>query len=842
MASKMKDSTKSKEPAKAAAPASGVSTAEDFEKLGVFYLGRPYDLTAKQAKPGWLLYDSKDLVTHAVCVGMTGSGKTGLCLSLLEEAAIDNIPAIIVDPKGDLGNLMLTFPSLTGEDFQPWINEDDARKKGLSPADFAKAQAELWAKGLGGWQQDGARIQRLRDAAEAAIYTPGSNAGLPVSILKSFAAPAYDIREDGELFRERISTTVTSLLGLLGIEADPIQSREHILLSTIFDHTWRKEVDLDLATLIQAIQSPPVSKIGVMNVDSFFPSKDRFALAMKLNNLLAAPGFQAWLEGEALDIQSILYTPTGKPRLAIFSIAHLNDAERMFFVTLLLSQMVGWMRAQSGTTSLRALLYMDEIFGYFPPVANPPSKLPLMTLLKQARAFGLGVVLATQNPVDLDYKGLANTGTWFIGRLQTERDKARVLAGLEGASSSAGKTFDRGRMEQTLAGLGARIFLMNNVHEDEPVVFETRWCLSYLRGPLTRTQIKSLMDPVKASRWLEVKGKEASTEADSSRPSLLTTHRQRPILPPDVPQHFVPLRGSKPDGHELVYAPMLLASAQVQFSDTKNGIDMTRDVTMLVPITDDAVAVDWGKSTVADLSVSDLEQGPEDNAQFLPLPASAGKAKNYADWNKDFGGWLFRTQKIELLKSPTTKEVSTPDELERDFRVRLQQSGREQRDKGAESLRQKYAPKIATLQDRIRRSEQMKERQQAESRSSQVQAVISFGASILGAFLGRKAISASNIGRATTAIRGAGRAIKESQDVGRAEEHVVALQQQLADIEAQFKSESDALAAATDPLNEKFESIAIRPTKANIAVKLVVLAWTPSWRDVRGAALTQAWQ
>ena len=842
MASKMKDSTKSKEPAKAAAPASGVSTAEDFEKLGVFYLGRPYDLTAKQAKPGWLLYDSKDLVTHAVCVGMTGSGKTGLCLSLLEEAAIDNIPAIIIDPKGDLGNLMLTFPSLTGEDFQPWINEDDARKKGLSPADFAKAQAELWAKGLGGWQQDGARIQRLRDAAEAAIYTPGSNAGLPVSILKSFAAPAADIREDGELFRERISTTVTSLLGLLGIEADPIQSREHILLSTIFDHTWRKEADLDLATLIQAIQSPPVSKIGVMNVDSFFPSKDRFALAMKLNNLLAAPGFQAWLEGEALDIQSILYTPTGKPRLAIFSIAHLNDAERMFFVTLLLSQMVGWMRAQSGTTSLRALLYMDEIFGYFPPVANPPSKLPLMTLLKQARAFGLGVVLATQNPVDLDYKGLANTGTWFIGRLQTERDKARVLAGLEGASSSAGKTFDRGRMEQTLAGLGARIFLMNNVHEDEPVVFETRWCLSYLRGPLTRTQIKSLMDPVKASRWLEVKGKEASTEADSSRPSLLTTHRQRPILPPDVPQHFVPLRGSKPDGHELVYAPMLLGSAQVRFSDTKNGIDMTRDVTMLVPITDEAVAVDWGKSTVADLSVSDLEQGPEDNAQFLPLPASAGKAKNYADWNKDFGGWLFRTQKIELLKSPTTKEVSTPDELERDFRVRLQQSGREQRDKGAESLRQKYAPKIATLQDRIRRSEQMKERQQAESRSSQVQAVISFGASILGAFLGRKAISAANIGRATTAIRGAGRAIKESQDVGRAEEHVVALQQQLADIEAQFKSESDALAAATDPLNEKFESIAIRPTKANIAVKLVVLAWTPSWRDVRGAALTQAWQ
>jgi len=821
---------KKKEPANKVA----ASTAEDFEKLGVFYLGRPYDLAVKQAKPGWLLYDSKDLVTHAVCVGMTGSGKTGLCLSLLEEAAIDNIPAILIDPKGDLGNLMLTFPSLKGEDFQPWINGDDARKKGLSPADYAKAQAELWTKGLAGWQQDGARIQRLRDAAEVAIYTPGSNAGLPVSILKSFAAPAIDVREDAELFRERISTTVTSLLGLLGIEADPIQSREHILLSTILDHRWRNEEDLDLAGLIQSIQSPPVQKIGVMAVDSFFPSKDRFALAMKLNNLLAAPGFQAWLEGEALDVQSLLYTPAGKPRLAIFSIAHLNDAERMFFVTLLLSQMVGWMRAQSGTTSLRALLYMDEIFGYFPPVANPPSKLPLMTLLKQARAFGLGVVLATQNPVDLDYKGLANTGTWFIGRLQTERDKARVLEGLEGASSSAGKKFDKGRMEQTLAGLGARIFLMNNVHEDAPVVFETRWCLSYLRGPLTRTQIKQLMDPQRTAHA-------ATASAPAAKPEKSAKGGVRPIVPPDVPQQFIPLRGSKPEGSELVYAPMLLGSSQIRFSDTKSGIDQTQDVTVLAPMSDGAVAVDWDQATVADLAVGDLEQAPESDAQFLPLPASAGKSKSYADWNKDFGGWLFRTQKIDLLKSPSTKEVSKPDESERDFRVRLQQSGREARDKAAESLRQKYAPKITTLQDRIRRAEQMKERQVSESRSSQVQAAITVGASILGAFLGRKTISATNIGRATTAIKSAGRVMKESQEVGQAEENVAVLQQQLADLEAQFKTESEALAAATDPLNEKLEAISIKPTKSNIAVKLVTLAWTPQWRDARGQ-LTPAWQ
>ncbi len=428
----------------------------------------------------------------------------------------------MIDPKGDLANLLLTFPQLCGEDFAPWINEDDARKKGLSPEDFAAQQAELWKKGLNEWGQSGERIQRLKDAAEFVVYTPGSNAGLPVSILKSFAAPAQEILDDVELLRERVSTTTTSLLGLIGVDADPIKSREHILFSTILDQAWRKGQDLDLASLIQQIQTPPLSKVGVLDLDSFYPSKERFALAMQLNNLLAAPGFSAWLEGEALDVGQMLYSLSGKPRIAIFSIAHLSDAERMFFVTLLLSQTLGWIRGQSGTTSLRAILYMDEIFGYFPPVANPPSKAPLMTLLRQARAYGLGVVLATQNPVDLDYKGLANTGTWFIGRLQTERDKARVLEGLEGAAASSGKKFDKQQMEQLLAGLGSRVFLLNNVHEDAPEVFQSRWTLSYLRGPLTRTQIKLLMEPVKllGYRGKGIEGYQPPQGAQSRYPAI----------------------------------------------------------------------------------------------------------------------------------------------------------------------------------------------------------------------------------------------------------------------------------------------------------------------------------
>ena len=816
--------------------------AADFEKLGVFYLGRPYDLAAKKTKPGWLLYDSKDLVTHAVCVGMTGSGKTGLCVGLLEEAAIDGIPAIVIDPKGDLANLLLTFPQLRGEDFAPWINEDDARKKGLSSTDYAAQQAALWQKGLGEWGQSGERIQKLRDAADFVVYTPGSNAGLPVSILKSFAAPAPELLDEAEILRERIGTTVTSLLGLIGLQADPIKSREHILLSSILDSAWRAGCDLDLAALIHQIQTPPLTKVGVLDLESFFSSKERFGLAMQLNNLLAAPGFAAWMEGEALDVGQMLYGASGKPRVAIFSIAHLNDAERMFFVSLLLNQTLGWVRSQSGTTSLRALLYMDEIFGYFPPVANPPSKAPLLTLLKQARAFGLGVVLATQNPVDLDYKGLANTGTWFIGRLQTERDKARVMEGLEGAAASSGKKFDRQRMEQILAGLGNRVFLLNNVHEDAPEVFQTRWTLSYLRGPLTRTQIKQLMEPQKrhsstASRQAKGPSEPNSDRATNEDPTTLAS---RPMLPPDVPQYFIPLRGTQPEGATLIYQPMVLGVAQVRFVDNKAAVDTTEDVSRLAAISTGVVPVEWEQAAAADVALADLEREPAGGAQFGPLPGAASKGKQYEAWRNDLSGWLFRTQKLDLFRSPSANTLSRPGESERDFRVRLQQFGREQRDAQSDSLRKKYAPKIAAIQDRIRRAEQMVERQQAESRGSQIQAAISVGATILGAFLGRKTISATNIGKATTAIRGAGRAMKESNDVSQAEENVTALQQQLADLEAQFKVESDACAAATDPLTEKLDLISLKPTKSNIVVKLVALAWAPRWRAADGTSVP-AW-
>ena len=810
---------------------------QDFEKLGAFYLGRPYDLKDKKPKDGLLLYDSKDLVTHAVCVGMTGSGKTGLCIALLEEAAIDGIPAIAIDPKGDLANLLLTFPELKPEDFAPWINEDDAQKKGLSPADYAKQQSAFWEKGLAEWGQDRERIKRLREAAEFRVYTPGSNAGISVSVLKSFAAPPETIREDNELMRERVNTTATSLLGLLGIAADPIKSREHILISNILSSAWAAGNDLDIAALIQQIQTPPMTRIGVMDLDSFFPAKDRFELAMALNNLLAAPGFSSWMEGDPLDVQQILYSPTGKPRVSIFSIAHLSDPERMFFVSLLLNQTLGWMRTQSGTTSLRAILYMDEIFGYFPPVANPPSKLPLLTLLKQGRAFGLGVVLATQNPVDLDYKGLSNTGTWFIGRLQTENDKNRVLEGLEGVAAGSDMKFDRQEMEETLAGLNSRIFLLNNVHDDAPEVFESRWAMSYLRGPLTRAQIKTLMEPVKQNAAQTPIT--AAPSVAAAAPKASGAQARQPVLPPDVKQYFIPVRGRGGDGATLIYHPQLIGAVDVRFSDKR--IDTTRSLTLLAPISNGAVAVDWDQATPIDLPVSDLESAPEANAQFGELPGPAGKTKSYGTWEKDLASWLYRGQKLELLRSDRLDRSSNPDESEQDFRVRLQQAAREQRDAAVEKLRQKYAPKLAALEERKRRSEQAVDREAEQSKSSKVQTAISFGATVLSSFLGRKSISLTTLGRATTAARSVGRSMKEAQDVGRAQETVEALNQQLADLDAQFKSETAALEQSTDVQSEPLETVTLKPTKANIAIKHFSLAWAPYWHDPQGQA-TPAWE
>jgi len=813
---------------------------QEFEKVGVFYIGREYDAKEKVLKDNIILYDSKDLCTHAVCIGMTGSGKTGLCITLLEEAAIDGIPAIVVDPKGDLPNLLLTFPELNGKNFLPWVNPEEARMRNISLEEYAEEQAALWKKGLAEWQQDEERIKRLKEAAEYVVYTPGSTAGLPVSILSSFKVPQKEILEDNDILRERINTIVTSLLNLMNIEADPLQSREHILISCILDYIWKQNKSVDLSSLIEYIQNPPFEKIGVLNVDVYFPPKDRFSLAMKLNNLLASPGFSVWLEGEPLDIDNILYSDTGKPRMAIFSIAHLNDSERMFFVTLLLSQLIGWMRTQPGTTSLRSIFYMDEIFGYFPPVSNPPSKQLLLTLLKQARAFGLGIVLSTQNPVDLDYKGLSNAGTWFIGRLQTEQDKARILDGLQGGIVSAGKPFDRQKIDSLLSSLGKRVFLMNNVHEDEPILFQSRWALSYLPGPLTRNQIKLLMDAYKnkfaETKQFTLQQQPTGIEAVSRTKFALsdTKATKTPNLPPEIIQYFIPPKLTQPQNAQLFYQPAIIGCASIYYNDTAASIQIEKKVSYLAEFENAFPFINWQNAREININPDDLQKAPCENCIFADITNEIAKPLNYNKWNKEFREWLFRNQAINLFSSPLLKLVSGYGESERDFKLRLQLAAREKRDDILEKIRQKYALRINQIEAKMRKAQEIIDRETKQVSQQALQTAISIGSTILGAILGRKRMTTSTLGRATTSARGASKILKEKQDVSRAKENLVLLQNQLDEVQKELAQEISNISNEFDRSIEVIEPYIIKPKKTDIVISLFGLAWVPYWMDEMG--------
>jgi hypothetical protein len=794
-----------------------VTRMYDFEKLGVFYLGKRVDPATAQLTEELVLYDSRDLTTHAAIIGMTGSGKTGLGIGILEEAALDHIPIIAIDPKGDLGNLLLTFPELKADDFRPWVNGRQAADQGITPDELAVSVARSWKKGLEEWGQDGARIAKLRDSVDLAIYTPGSSAGLAVSVLRAFTAPGQQLIEDADLYRERIGATATGLLSLLGIDADPVTSREHILLSKILDEHWRRGQDLDIPNLIGEIQKPPFDRVGVMSLESFYPAQDRFGLAMRLNNLLAAPGFEAWMQGEALDPAKLFYTGSGKPRISIMSIAHLAEAERMFFVSMLLNELIAWMRTQQGTTSLRALLYMDEIFGYMPPVANPPSKPLFLTLLKQARAYGLGLVLATQNPVDLDYKGLSNTGTWFIGRLQTERDKARVMEGLEGIAH--GGRFDRQKTEQTLAGLGKRQFLLHNVHEDEPVVFGTRWAMSYLAGPMTREQIRTLTGaPERVDAPLD---DEASAPLPAAAPAEAPARAgDAPLLPPSIRQFYSSAGGA-------IYHPHLAGAAEVAFTSARNSIDERRQCLYALSIEDGAIAVEWDRAEPLSVKVEEFTDKPPTGAAFAECPPAAAKPANYAKWERAFKAWLRQNEHIRLLRSDQLRLTSAPGESEGEFRARLQHAAAEARDEAIARVRKRYAAKSATLEDRLLRARQAIEREAGQSNTKMVSTAVSFGTAILGAVLGRKRLSATTASRIGSAIRSAGGARKQASDVEQARQTEAKV---LADIErlnGELEKEVGTLDTAWDSQSVELEEILIRPKAADVHVSLFGLLWIP---------------
>ena len=802
----------------------------DFEKLGSFYLGKEYDIKNNKLTDNLVMYDSRNFTTHAVCIGMTGSGKTGLCIDILEEAALDNIPAIIIDPKGDITNLLLTFPELKKENFSPWVDPDEANRKGMSIEEYAQQQAEMWKKGLSDWGQDEKRIKMLRDSTDFLIYTPGSEAGTPVSILHSFDAPSTSWEDESELIREQIQGIVSGILGLIGIEADPINSREHILLSNIFEYFWSKNQNLDIGKLILSIQNPPFRTLGVFEIDTFIPNKDRMTLSMKLNSLIASPSFKNWLEGQPLDISEFMKNKDGKPRHSIFYIAHLNDSERMFFVTLLFNQIISWMRKQSGTNSLRTIIYMDEIFGYFPPVANPPSKKPLLTLLKQARAFGVGIILATQNPVDLDYKGLTNTGTWFIGRLQTERDKQRLLEGLDTISSSSKGSLNREEIDKLISNLGKRVFILHSVHENTPVIFQTRWAMSYLRGPLTKNEIKSLMKnkipevPVSSSKSIV-----------SNEISIDKTTTSRPTISSEIQQVFIPLTKSSNlvmqeiknknqsqisfETANLIYNPGALGKALIHYQDKITDLREDLEKTLILRSSE---LMNWEKSE--EIKISNLLTKPEANAKFGEISGNINDSKDFNELKKNFADFIFYNSNFKLYHSPLIKIYSKPRESKSDFILRITQMARERRDEEVDKIEEKYSKDLQKLKEKLERSQEVLLKKQATANSLKQEAMVSAGESVIKIFMGR---------RSTTSASKAMNKYQKSKtvaiDIQEAQKDIETLNKEMELLENKLKIEVESIKERREKEISEIKEVLIQPKKSDIEVKIVSLAWIPYW-------------
>lgn len=794
-----------------------METQYPYEKLGLLYLGRELDIKNHETPNLPFLYKNKNLTTHAAIIGMTGSGKTGLGIALIEEAIMDNIPAIIIDPKGDMGNLLLSFPELRADDFSKWIDPDEASFKGLSVPDYAKKVANSWKEGLASWGQTGDRIRSMREKTDMTIYTPGSTAGVPVSVLSSFKAPAEKVLSDTDTLNSLVNSTTTSLLSLVDVKGDPLQSREHILLSSLFLYFWRKGVDLSLEDLIGNIVNPPFDKVGVFPLDTFYGQSQRMNLAMMFNNILASPSFTAWTQGVSLDIQRILYSKNGRPQTAIFSIAHLSDTERMFFVTMLLNQFTGWMRRQQGSSSLKALLYMDEIFGYFPPTANPPSKKPMMLLLKQARAFGVGIVLATQNPVDLDYKGLSNIGSWFVGRLQTSQDQDRVVAGIVGASD--GK-FNVSLVKKLLSDMKGRQFLLNSAHLEEPVLFETRWVMSYLKGPISKSDIKKLMEKKKAPEN-QVESAD-STVAQRGSLKLNGQTGRSPVLARGIEQFYL-LRNVICE--EIRFEPWLRAVASVRFFNSRRNIDIVRSVSLSLYLDAQFNRADWQNADSDMDSLDDCSNEIPGSAVFSFLPATFTELKNLKSYAKDFTDYLYQNERQEFFRIKGTKFESVAEESLGDFKVRFNDNLRDEKDIAVEKLRQKFEIRQDRLEKKLRTAYHRLEKEQVDVKTKTSDSIISFGVAVVGAFFGRKALSAANIGKAATGIRSVGRVAKEKGDVKRAEEKVVVLQQELDDLSMEIEEKINELTEYFSIDNHEVESFFIKPRRSDIFDVRMVLLW-----------------
>ena len=768
---------------------------EIYEKLGLFYLGKDsYDETLT-------LYKSKDLTTHAAIIGMTGSGKTGLGITLIEEAAIDNVPVLVIDPKGDMGNLCLAFSKMRGEDFRPWMDESDAAAKGKSVEELAQDAALMWKNGLESFAQDLSRVENFAKV-EKTIYTPGSSAGVGVNVLGSFEAPSVEILEDSDTFSSLINATVSSLLSLVAIQSDSLNSKESLLLSNVFHHYWSQGVSLSLEDLIGAIASPPFTKVGVLSLQSFYPQNERLKLAMLFNGLLSSVTFSSWLQGEALDVQNVLYDKNGKAKVAIFSIAHLNDNERMFFVTILLNAYLSWMRRQRGSSTLKAVLYMDEIFGFFPPSKNPPSKEPMLTLLKQARAFGTGIVLSTQNPVDLDYKGLSNIGTWFIGKLQTKQDIEKVLDGL-----SAKSDLSKERMATKIATLKGRRFILKNVHEDKTREFETRWTLSYLKGPMTKDDVRLLMKDKKRELIAEVIPKEQKSSSSASA---------KPIISQTIKEYF---NDSDVNAKSPFY-PYLYGEVTLKFYNQRKGIDLSEALFYKLDLSEDTFSVNFEDAREEKLDKKSIKANQ--TASYANLPNLVLEARNFNGFERELVNFIYHSKNLELFTCKDLKLESKLGESRRDFLVTMEDALKEMRDENVEKIQAKHKTRYERLENKLETLQRRLQKERSDVSAKTTDTIMEIGLAVFGAFFGSKN---SALTKSAAALKKGHSVFKERDDVQNVESSVERTRADMRELLESLDEEVQKLKESLRIENFEIETLTLKPRRSDVILEDFALLW-----------------
>ncbi len=762
-----------------------------YEKLDLFYLGKDLDRTTMKPTDVLTLIKNKAFTTHAAIIGMTGSGKTGLGVGLIEEASLDNIPSIIIDPKGDMGNLCLIDSEFDPASFVPWVT-DEAMSKERDPLDYAKEIATSWKEGIESFGQDKDRAARFQSVAKT-IYTPGSSAGVSVNVMSSLDVPPAEIIKDSDLYSMYLKTTVFSLLALLGIEADPVNSKEYILLSQIISDSWMNGLNITIETLINSIINPSFDKIGVLRLDDYYSADARFAFASKFNAIIASPHFQAWMQGEVLDIQKLLYDDNGKAKIAIFNISHLNDSERMFFVSLLLNRYTAWMRLQSGTEILKTIFYMDEIFGFFPPSKNPPSKEPMLLLLKQARAFGIGVILSTQNPVDLDYKGLANIGTWFIGRLQTTQDVDKIIDGL---SSQIGASFSKDEIRSTISNLPKRSFFLKSAHLDDIRLFGTRWALSYLKGPLKREEIMLLM---------------SSQKTTPTNQKFANTVMRTTIEPLDesILQYFEP-------GIES-FRPTIGAKASIYYYQQAKGIDEKKEFFFNLPLDENDSHLDLSNISHDNTDFTRFSTKAPANSSFVSLPEIIRSDKGLKKTKTILSDWLYQNENMEILTCRSLKLESKPNESRADFMVRVSDVIRVKKDETISKLTDQFKAKEKSLSDKLNRVNEQIEKEKIDSSSS----IVSTGIAVLGALFSGSS-NASKIGKV---VSHGSKLFKDSSDISRAKEKAELIKNEIKELEEELEKRADEIASLYVIENYEIESIIIKPRKSDIDITLCAVVW-----------------